>query len=52
MNKLVAESRTTPTSSINTPDLVASVMRLQRSSIGHVHLPALVPAGVAAADLR
>ena len=38
--------------SINTPDLVASVVRLQRSSIGHVHLPALVPAGVAAADLH
>lgn len=38
--------------SINTPDLVASVVRLQRSSIGHVHLPALVPAGVAVADLR
>jgi Protein of unknown function (DUF2844) len=38
--------------SINTPELVASVLRLQRSSIGHVHLPALVPAGVAVADLR
>ena len=38
--------------SINTPDLVANVVRLQRSSIGHVHLPALVPAGVAVADLR
>ena len=38
--------------SINTPDLVASVVHLQRSSIGHVHLPALVPAGVAVADLR
>jgi len=38
--------------SINTPDLVASVVRLQRSSIGHVHLPALVPAGVAVAELR
>jgi hypothetical protein len=38
--------------SINTPDLVVSVVRLQRSSIGHVHLPALVPSGVAAAELR
>jgi hypothetical protein len=38
--------------SINTPDLVASVLRLQRSSIGQVHLPALVPAGVAVAELR
>jgi len=38
--------------SIDTPDLVASMMRLQRSSIGHVLLPALVPAGVATADLR
>jgi Protein of unknown function (DUF2844) len=38
--------------SINTPDLVASVLHLQRSSIGHVHVPALVPVGVAVADLR
>jgi Protein of unknown function (DUF2844) len=38
--------------SINTPDIVASVVRLQRSSIGHVHVPALVPAGVAVTELR
>jgi len=28
------------------------VVRLQRSSIGHIHLPTLVPASVAVADLR
>lgn len=38
--------------SFSTPELVASVLRLQRSSIGHVHIPALVPAGVAVAELR
>jgi len=38
--------------SFNTPDLVASVLHLQRGSIGHVHIPALVPAGVAVAELR
>jgi hypothetical protein len=38
--------------SFSTPDLVASVLRLQRSSIGHVHVPALVPAGVTVAELR
>jgi hypothetical protein len=55
-SRYLAEARTHRSGhhllSINTPDLVASVVRLQRSSIGHVHLPALVPAGVAVADLR
>jgi hypothetical protein len=37
---------------IDTPNLVASVLRLQRSSIGHVHVPPLLPAGVTVADLR
>jgi Protein of unknown function (DUF2844) len=55
-SRYLAEARTHRSGhhllSINSPDLVASVVRLQRSSIGHVHLPALVPAGVAVADLR
>ncbi len=38
--------------SINTPDLVASVLRLQRTSSGQIYVPALVPQGVAAASLR
>jgi hypothetical protein len=38
--------------SIDTPDLVASVLRLQRSSSGQIYVPALVPQGVAAANLR
>jgi uncharacterized protein DUF2844 len=54
--RYLAEARTHRSShhtlSIDTPDLVASVVRLQRSSIGQVHLPALVPSGVAVADLR
>jgi hypothetical protein len=55
-SRYLTEARTHRTGhhllSINTPDLVASVLRLQRSSIGHVHLPALLPAGVAVTDLR
>jgi hypothetical protein len=55
-SRYLAEARTHRSGhhslAINTPELVASVVRLQRSSIGHVHLPALVPAGVAVADLR
>jgi hypothetical protein len=38
--------------SINTPDLVASVLRLQRTSSGQIYVPALVPQGVAVASLR
>jgi Protein of unknown function (DUF2844) len=38
--------------SINTPDLVATVLRLQRSSSGQIYVPALVPDGVMAANLR
>jgi hypothetical protein len=38
--------------SINTPDLVASVLRLQRTSSGQIYVPGLVPQGVAAASLR
>jgi hypothetical protein len=38
--------------SVDTPDLVASVLMVQRRAVGHVQLPALIPAGVAVADLR
>jgi hypothetical protein len=38
--------------SIDTPDLVASVLRLQRTSSGQIYVPALVPPGVATASLR
>jgi hypothetical protein len=38
--------------SVNTPDLVASVLVVQRRAIGHVQLPALIPAGVAVTELR
>ncbi|MGA2562572.1 MAG: DUF2844 domain-containing protein [Steroidobacteraceae bacterium] len=38
--------------SINTPDLVASVLRLQRTSNGRIYVPTLVPQGVAVASLR
>jgi hypothetical protein len=38
--------------SINTPELVASVLRLQRTSSGQISVPGLVPQGVAAASLR
>jgi hypothetical protein len=38
--------------SINTPELVASVLRLQRTSSGQIYVPGLVPQGVAAASLR
>jgi hypothetical protein len=37
---------------VNTPDLVASVLVVQHRSIGHVHVPALLPAGVTPADLH
>jgi hypothetical protein len=38
--------------SINTPDLIASVLRLQRTSSGQIYVPGLVPPGVAVASLR
>jgi hypothetical protein len=38
--------------SISTPDLVASVLTVQRRSIGHVRVPALIPSGVTLAELR
>jgi hypothetical protein len=38
--------------SINTPDLVASVLRLQHTSSGQIYVPVLVPQGVAVASLR
>ena len=38
--------------SINTPDLVLSVVKLPRGFAGHAHLPSLVPAGTAVDTLR
>ena len=38
--------------SVQTPDLVVTVTRFQRTGSGHVILPALVPAGTAIGQLR
>jgi Protein of unknown function (DUF2844) len=37
---------------VNTPDLVASVLVVQHRTIGHVHVPAMLPAGVTPAELH